>query len=188
MGVTAAPNFCSSLLSDFSRHSPVVPRHVPSALCFHTLTNCFSCKPFLLITIRIAPGCGVTLRFLATCHSPLASFFRATIAPAGCLPRALFAKGPLPQSRHERMPPETRRRSSRIPKQLAIFLIGSDIEGRIFSEETKTVVLSRHGAGILSQYKLSAEQEIIIRGVDSAQEVEVPLCRQTPVFRHTSLS
>ena len=28
-------------------------------LCFHILTNCFSCKPFILITIRIARGCGV---------------------------------------------------------------------------------------------------------------------------------
>src|SRR5713226_4459629 len=45
MGVTAAPNFCSSLLSDFSRHSPLFPRHFPSALCFHILTNCFSRKP-----------------------------------------------------------------------------------------------------------------------------------------------
>ncbi len=79
------------------------------------------------------------------------------------------------------MPPETRRRSSRIPKQLAIFLIGSDIEGRIFSEETKTAVLSRHGAGILSQYKLSAEQEIIIRGVDSGKEVEVRVVGQIGV-------
>jgi hypothetical protein len=76
------------------------------------------------------------------------------------------------------MPPESRRRSSRIPKQLAIFLIGSDIEGRIFSEQTKTVVLSRHGAGILSEYKLSAEQEVIIRSVDSGKEVEVRVVGQ----------
>ncbi len=76
------------------------------------------------------------------------------------------------------MPPESRRRSGRIPKQLAIFLIGSDIEGRIFSEETQTVVLSRHGAGILSQYKLSAEQEVIIRSVDSGKEVEVRVVGQ----------
>jgi hypothetical protein len=76
------------------------------------------------------------------------------------------------------MPPESRRRSSRIPKQLAIFLIGSDIEGRIFSEQTKAVVLSRHGAGILSEYKLSAEQEVIIRSVDSGKEVEVRVVGQ----------
>jgi len=87
------------------------------------------------------------------------------------VPEAFFANGPF-RNRHERMPPDSRRRSSRIPEQLAIFLIGSDIEGRVFSEETKTVVLSRHGAGITSQYKLSAEQEIIIRSVDSGKEAE----------------
>lgn len=76
------------------------------------------------------------------------------------------------------MAPDSRRRSSRIPKQLAIFLIGSDIEGRIFSEETKTVVLSRHGAGITSEHKLSAEQEIIIRCVDSGKEAEARVVGQ----------
>lgn len=76
------------------------------------------------------------------------------------------------------MPPDSRRRSSRIPRQLAIFLIGSDIEGRVFSEETKTVVLSRHGAGITSQYKLSAEQEIILRDVNSGTEAEARVVGQ----------
>jgi hypothetical protein len=93
------------------------------------------------------------------------------------VPEAFFANGPF-CNRHERMPPDSRRRSSRIPKQLAIFLIGSDIEGRVFSEETKTVVLSRHGAGITSQYKLSAEQEIIIRSVDSGKEAEARVVGQ----------
>src|SRR5713226_730938 len=60
MGVTAAPSFCSSLLSDFSRHSPVVPRHVPSALCFHTLANHFSCDPFPFTSLQISRRCGVT--------------------------------------------------------------------------------------------------------------------------------
>jgi hypothetical protein len=93
------------------------------------------------------------------------------------VPKALFANGPF-YNYHERMPPDSRRRSSRIPKQLAIFLIGSDIEGRVFSEETKTVVLSRHGAGITSQYKLSAEQEIIIRSVDSGKEADARVVGQ----------
>lgn len=93
------------------------------------------------------------------------------------VPKALFANGPF-YNCHERMPPDSRRRSSRIPKQLAIFLIGSDIEGRVFSEETKTVVLSRHGAGITSQYKLSAEQEIIIRAVDSGKEADARVVGQ----------
>jgi PilZ domain len=65
------------------------------------------------------------------------------------------------------------RRSSRIPKELAILLTGSDMDGKGFSEMTKTVLLSRHGAGILSTYKLSAEQEIIIRYLDTNKEALV---------------
>ena len=38
---------------------------------------------------------------------------------------------------------------------------------------TKTVLLSRHGAGIISTYKLSAEQEIIIRYLDTNKEALV---------------
>ncbi len=65
------------------------------------------------------------------------------------------------------------RRSSRIPKELAILLTGSDLDGKGFSEMTKTVLLSRHGAGIISTYKLSAEQEIIIRYLDINKEALV---------------
>jgi hypothetical protein len=38
---------------------------------------------------------------------------------------------------------------------------------------TKTVLLSRHGAGILSNYKLSPEQEIIVRYLDTNKEALV---------------
>ena len=65
------------------------------------------------------------------------------------------------------------RRSSRIPREIAILLVGSDMEGKMFSEQTKTVVLSRHGAGIVSQYALSAEQELILRRLDTDKEAEV---------------
>ena len=65
------------------------------------------------------------------------------------------------------------RRSTRIPKELAILLTGSDLDGRGFSEMTKTVLLSRHGAGIISTYKLSAEQEIIVRYLDTNKEAVV---------------
>ena len=65
------------------------------------------------------------------------------------------------------------RRSTRIPKELSILLTGSDMDGKGFSEMTKTVLLSRHGAGILSTYKLSAEQEIIIRYLDTNKEALV---------------
>src|SRR5580704_14341546 len=65
------------------------------------------------------------------------------------------------------------RRSSRIPKELAILLTGSDMDGKGFSEMTKTVLLSRHGAGIISTYKLSAEQEVIVRYLDTNKEALV---------------
>ena len=69
--------------------------------------------------------------------------------------------------------PERLRRSSRVQKRVQILLVGSDMEGRVFSEKTKTVVLSRHGAGIVSEYTLSAEQEVIIRLMESNKEAEV---------------
>jgi hypothetical protein len=65
------------------------------------------------------------------------------------------------------------RRSSRIAKELAILLTGSDMDGKGFSEMTKTVLLSRHGAGIISAYKFSAEQEIIVRYLDANTEALV---------------
>jgi hypothetical protein len=58
------------------------------------------------------------------------------------------------------------RRSSRIAMEIAIRLIGSDMEGKTFSEETKTIVLNRHGSGVVSQYRLTPEQEITIRRLD----------------------
>src|SRR2546429_9961980 len=73
------------------------------------------------------------------------------------------------------MPPEGRRRSGRIATEIAILLVGSDIGGTTFSEQTKTVLLSRHGAGIVSQYALSAEQELILRRLDTNKEAEVRL-------------
>ncbi len=76
------------------------------------------------------------------------------------------------------MPPDGTRRSGRIPKQIAITLVGSDIEGRVFSEQTKTVLLSRHGAGIQSTYKLSAEQELVIRNEESNKETEARVVGQ----------
>ncbi len=76
------------------------------------------------------------------------------------------------------MPPEGARRSSRIPREIAILLVGSDMEGKMFSEQTKTVLLSRHGAGIVSQYALSAEQELILRRLDTDREAEVRVVGQ----------
>src|SRR5260370_1643128 len=65
------------------RSLPLLTTHYPlstlflSALCFHILTNCFSRNPFILITIRIAPGAGVQASNLSPNSVP----------PRRCLPR-----------------------------------------------------------------------------------------------------
>src|SRR5260370_12408369 len=76
------------------------------------------------------------------------------------------------------MAPEGMRRSGRIPKEIAILLVGSDLEGKVFSEQPKTVVLSRHGAGIVSQHKLVPEQELILRRLDTNSEAEIRIVGQ----------
>jgi hypothetical protein len=76
------------------------------------------------------------------------------------------------------MPQPGIRRSGRISKDIAITLIGSDMDGRVFSERTHTVVLSRHGAGITSCYILSAEQELLIRNEESNKEIEARIVGQ----------
>ncbi len=76
------------------------------------------------------------------------------------------------------MSSESVRRSGRVRKELAILLVGSDTEGKVFSESTKTVVLSRHGAGILSMHKLSPEQELIVRREETNTEAEVRVVGQ----------
>jgi len=76
------------------------------------------------------------------------------------------------------MPPEGVRRSTRIPKEITILLTGSDTEGKVFFEETKTVLLSRYGAGIVSQQRLYPEQELNIRRLDTNKEAEVRVVGQ----------
>src|SRR5260370_875643 len=70
------------------------------------------------------------------------------------------------------------RRSARIPKQIPILLIGSDLDGRMFSERTTTVLLSLHGAGILSCHKLSPEQELILRWTEKNKETDIRIVGQ----------
>ena len=70
------------------------------------------------------------------------------------------------------------RRSDRVPKEISIFLIGWDAQGVEFMEQTKTVVLSRHGAGIVSTHKLAAEQELIIVYQERNKETEIRVVGQ----------
>jgi PilZ domain len=116
--------------------------------------------------------------FLHKSHSPSYQsrcFLTVLPSPQVQLVRTRFV--PFHQ-RHRFMPQDGTRRSGRIPKQIAITLIGSDMEGRVFSERTKTVLLSRHGAGIISTYKLAAEQELVIRSEESRKEIEARVVGQ----------
>jgi hypothetical protein len=54
-----------------------------------------------------------------------------------------------------------------------ILLIGSDSEGKVFSEQTHTVMLSLHGAGIVSRHKLVAEQQLVLREKATNREAEI---------------
>jgi hypothetical protein len=55
------------------------------------------------------------------------------------------------------------RRSGRIAKQIPIVLLGTDTTGRVFSEDTFTVVLSRPGAGIVSRNRPDPDESLTIR-------------------------
>ena len=70
------------------------------------------------------------------------------------------------------------RSSARIPKEIPILLIGSDLDGRMFSERATTVLLSLHGAGVLSRHKLSPEQELILRWPDKNKETDIRVVGQ----------
>src|SRR5215813_3496353 len=67
------------------------------------------------------------------------------------------------------------RRSGRIPRQIPILLLGTDTSGRVFSEETRTLVLSRHGAGILSRNKFAPDERLTLRLPDDGRETEIRL-------------
>ncbi len=70
------------------------------------------------------------------------------------------------------------RRSGRIAKEVRILLLGTDTAGHVFSEETNTVVLSRHGAGIVSRYKLAADEILTLRLFGTSAEAGVRLVGQ----------
>jgi len=70
------------------------------------------------------------------------------------------------------------RSSGRIPKEIPILLIGSDLSGKVFSEQTSTVLLSLHGAGLLSRHKLSPEQELVLRWTERNKEAEIRVVGQ----------
>ena len=72
----------------------------------------------------------------------------------------------------------TQRRSGRIARRIPILLLGSDTSGHVFAEETVTLVLSRHGAGVLCRYRLAPDETLTMRLPGGSQEVEVRLVGQ----------
>jgi hypothetical protein len=73
---------------------------------------------------------------------------------------------------------QSKRRSGRVSKELPVVLLGTDTTGKVFSEETKTVVLSRHGAGVVSRYRFTPDEILTLRLPDSAKEAVVRLVGQ----------
>jgi PilZ domain len=67
------------------------------------------------------------------------------------------------------------RRSGRIAKEIPIVLIGTDETGRVFAEQSTTVVLSRHGAGILSHHTFAPEETLTLRFGEPSREADVRL-------------
>jgi len=67
------------------------------------------------------------------------------------------------------------RRSGRISKEVPIILLGTDTSGRVFSEETRTLVLSLHGAGIRSRNKFASDEVLTMRVVGSGREAQIKL-------------
>src|ERR1700721_363861 len=73
---------------------------------------------------------------------------------------------------------QRKRRSGRIAKEVAIVLLGTDTTGKMFSEETKTVVLSRHGAGVVSRYRFTPDELMTLRLPGSGKQAVVRLVGQ----------
>src|SRR5947208_12408608 len=67
------------------------------------------------------------------------------------------------------------RRSGRRSKQVPSILLGTDTSGRVFSEETHTLVLSLHGAGIRSRNKFAPDEVLTLRLADSGRETDIRL-------------
>jgi hypothetical protein len=70
------------------------------------------------------------------------------------------------------------RRSGRIAKEIRILLTGMDLSGQLFSEETRTVTLSRHGAGLISRHKLAPDGILMLRFLGGRTEAAIRLVGQ----------
>jgi hypothetical protein len=70
------------------------------------------------------------------------------------------------------------RRSDRIVLELPIQVSGADTTGERFTEDTRTVVVSRHGAKIVSEHELVAGQTLDIRCLASSKQADARVIGQ----------
>jgi hypothetical protein len=70
------------------------------------------------------------------------------------------------------MDPAKTRRSDRITIELPLQVSGGDTKGIEFVENTRTVVVSRHGAKIYCRHKMACDQELAIRCLPTGKESE----------------
>ena len=66
-----------------------------------------------------------------------------------------------------------RRRSERHSAQIPIQLTGAAEACEALLENSQTLMLSKHGASILSQRRLGPKQELIVRRLDTGKEAKV---------------
>lgn len=70
------------------------------------------------------------------------------------------------------------RRSERVPIELDIQVWGTDGQGRGFSEDTRTEIVSPHGAKIRLSCKMVPEQELMVRCVKTGKESDIRVVGQ----------
>jgi hypothetical protein len=72
-----------------------------------------------------------------------------------------------------------RRRSDRVYLEVPILVVGTDCENVDFVEQTRTILVGRQGAKILLNRKLTPEQEITIRCLETNRESDARVIGQT---------
>jgi hypothetical protein len=79
----------------------------------------------------------------------------------------------------EKVPPKSRkRRSDRLSLDVPIRVSGTHTPGKVFKEDTRAVIVSRHGAKILVNCALIPEQRLTIDRVPAAHEAEARVTGQ----------
>jgi hypothetical protein len=78
----------------------------------------------------------------------------------------------------KRTPPRPGRSTDRVALVIQIRIFGSDVEGRAFSEDARTLAVSRNGAMILTNRVLTPQEEILIRRERTGKEAPAQVVGQ----------